>query len=493
MLQSNAHKEWLNDRLNDLFVFGQSSKQHGGFGYLGENGVIDVSQNIQTYITCRMTHIYSMYVVNHQHDEGLKNEVGKARELAYHGVCSLVDHIQDHVNGGFFEAVTSVENTVSEGETSGTGGTVNSGVVEKLGVSEKVEDTGRVVVPAVNGDSKVAYAHAFVFLAASSAVYAKIPRSEELFEIISQIVEKYFWDETNSKTFESYTASWEEFEKYRGVNAAMHTVEAFLSVDSTVNVRPDLSSVDWLGRAKKITQFVFDIASSNSYMIPEHFDENWKPIWDYNVDDKAHQFRPYGATVGHAMEWARLGVHLVFAYYKRSKQLTVEDLEILKTCVGLYNVALQGWGVDGKDGFVYTTDFEGNPIVRDRMHWVLCEAIGASVALRKAKELLEKNGVDTGFMNPRYGVDFVKNQDNYNVDGRSEIVVGQYDLYEYWYSVFINYAQKYVITGKGCWNHQLDENNEYATSIWAGRPDIYHAYQALWFAKNDTIFLTNDM
>ena len=38
----------------------------------------------------------------------------------------------------------------------------------------------------------------------------------------------------------------------------------------------------------------------------------------------------------------------------------------------------EGW--DGC-GFVYTVDWDGTPVVRDHLHWVLCEAIGAAAVL----------------------------------------------------------------------------------------------------------------
>ena len=37
-----------------------------------------------------------------------------------------------------------------------------------------------------------------------------------------------------------------------------------------------------------------------------------------------------------------------------------------------------GW--DGS-GFVYTVDWDGRPVVADRLHWVLCEAIAAAAVL----------------------------------------------------------------------------------------------------------------
>ena len=42
------------------------------------------------------------------------------------------------------------------------------------------------------------------------------------------------------------------------------------------------------------------------------------------------------------------------------------------------------WRVDGGPGFVYITDFEGTPVVHERMHWVVCEGVCAAAALRRA-------------------------------------------------------------------------------------------------------------
>ena len=42
------------------------------------------------------------------------------------------------------------------------------------------------------------------------------------------------------------------------------------------------------------------------WRIPEHFDASWTPLLAYNADDPTHPFRPFGATIGHWLEWARL-------------------------------------------------------------------------------------------------------------------------------------------------------------------------------------------
>ena len=58
---------------------------------------------------------------------------------------------------------------------------------------------------------------------------------------------------------------------------------------------------------------------------------------------------------------------------------------MLPAAEGLFHRAVaEGWSVDGADGFVYTTDWDGTPVVRERMHWVVAEAICAAAALHQA-------------------------------------------------------------------------------------------------------------
>ena len=111
-----------------------------------------------------------------------------------------------------------------------------------------------------------------------------------------------------------------------------------------------------------------------------------------------------------------------------------------------------GWRVDGAPGFVYTTDFDGKPMVHERMHWVVCEGISASAAIRQA--LLD--------------------------DGHGEIDV---EHYEHCYRAWIDYAEEFLIEAPGVWIHELDRDNQPSTRTWAGHPDIYHALQATLMAR----------
>jgi mannose/cellobiose epimerase-like protein (N-acyl-D-glucosamine 2-epimerase family) len=112
----------------------------------------------------------------------------------------------------------------------------------------------------------------------------------------------------------------------------------------------------------------------------------------------------------------------------------------------LYGKAvLDGWAVDGADGFVYTVDWNGAPVVRERMHWVAAEAIGAAAVL------------------------FARTQDAvYATD------------YDRWWA----YAREYLIDAEqGSWRHELDRNNTPSRLVWEGKSDLYHAVQATLFPR----------
>ena len=81
---------------------------------------------------------------------------------------------------------------------------------------------------------------------------------------------------------------------YRGVNANMHTVEALLAAGDVTG------DAVWHERAgpRSPPRVVHGWARGNDWRIPEHFDAAWTPLLDFNRDQPAHPFRPYGATVG---------------------------------------------------------------------------------------------------------------------------------------------------------------------------------------------------
>ena len=153
----------------------------------------------------------------------------------------------------------------------------------------------------------------------------------------------------------------------------------------------------------------------NHPRLNEHFDADWRPLPDYNSVEPAHPFRPYGATIGHWFEWARLAYTLDAARFEADARR-------------LFAAGVQdGW--DGA-GFVYTVDWDGKPVVADRLHWVLCEAIGAAA------------------------------------------VLGEDALQAEWWEVA---ERDFIDPADGSWQHELDPSNRPASTVWDGKPDVYHA------------------
>lgn len=378
----------------DLLRFAQAAIRPAGFGYLDDTGVVDHTRPVELYITCRMTHVFALGLLAQEPPAAGGPGPDRMRELATHGVTAMLDGpLRDRERGGWFAAVHPDQVAV---------------------------------------DTKAAYAHAFVVLAASSALTAGIDRAEELLTEALHIQEQYFWDEQQGLVVEEWDAAWEHLDDYRGINSCMHTVEAYLAAGAA------LGEHRWHERAARIATRVAGWARDNNWRIPEHFDHDWNPVLEHNRDRPADPFRPYGATVGHALEWARL--------------LTTVDTRVHRSDSDLIHAAVQlnaqaiadGWAADGQDGFVYTTDWNGRPVVHERMHWVLTEAIATSTVLH-----------------------WMTGQARYAAD-----------LEQWW-----NYAHEHLIDhADGSWRHELGRDNKPSSRTWQGRPDVYHAYQAALMA-----------
>jgi sulfoquinovose isomerase len=213
------------------------------------------------------------------------------------------------------------------------------------------------------------------------------------------------------------------------MNANMHAVEALLAAgDATGEVR-------WHERAATIAGPLVTWSAANHWRIPEHFNEGWVPQLELSSDRPDDPFKPYGATVGHGLEWARLLLHVDAALPGQAPESFVPAAR------SLYDRAVRdGWSADGTAGFVYTTDWAGAPVVHTRMHWVVAEAIGAAAALHRV----------TG--DPRYARD---------------------------YTCWWDYAAEFLIDReRGSWHHELDAANVPSREVWPGKPDLYHAFQA---------------
>ena len=283
--------------------------------------------------------------------------------------------------------------------------------------------------------NKGCYAHAFVILGAASASLVHIPESRALLDKALKVYDRYFWDEQYGMPRDTWDTSFTHCEQYRGINSSMHSVEAFLAASDA------LEEPKYRLRAGRMIQRTVGFASDCNWHIPEHFTEEWKPVYEYNAEKKDDQFKPYGTTPGHSLEWGRLITQWAVSSYDHGEIDESTRDRYIEAAENLFAVAVEtGWNVDGQMGLVYTVDWEGRPVVHDRMHWTLAEGIDTASVL-------------------------------YRITGKS--------IYAEWYARFWQYVDEYMIDHqRGSWFHQLDANNQVIGTVWPGKPDIYHALQA---------------
>ena len=150
--------------------------------------------------------------------------------------------------------------------------------------------------------TKQAYGHAFVLLAASSAMCVGHPDAPRLIEDVTQVIEDRFWDKAAGASTEEYNPDWSPMGTYRGQNSNMHLTEALMAAFEATGER------GYLDKAESIASLIIDRHARNEgWRVAEHFTENWDVDRAYKGDP---MFRPSGTTPGHALEWSRLLVQL---------------------------------------------------------------------------------------------------------------------------------------------------------------------------------------
>lgn len=372
---------WRRKHFIDLLEFASASlRPDGAASWLDDDGRPDPARPVETWIGSRMTHSFALGALL-----GVPRADARA-ELALRGLTAV---LRDPDHDGWLAARGPEADAVD----------------------------GR----------KQAYAHAFVVLAASTATIAGVPGAAALLEEAVRVLDARFWEPGPRLHLDERSRDWTHVDPYRGVNANMHAVEALLAA------RWAAGEDEWLRRAQAIGDQVIAWAAENDWRIPEHFDAGWQPRLEYNADRPHDPFKPYGATPGHGLEWARLLV-----------QLDVEgETPGLRThaAEALFDRAVaDAWVPDG-GGFVYTTDWTGKAVEARRFHWVAAEAVGAAEVLHRTT-------------------------------GRARYA----DLADEWWAWI---REHLVDERRGSWFHELDTSNVPSGRTWFGKPDVYHAAQAV--------------
>ncbi len=397
LIDTEENKAFLSEIRQDLLDFGRRFPAPGGSAYwLGEDGTPWTDRNREIYETARMAHVYA--IGTFLGDEG-------SRDLADAALRGLAGEMHDEKNGGYYTGLCPDGTPM---------------------------------------DNKLCYAHAFVILAASSCFLAGRPGSEELLSDALKIYDRFFWSEEEGLSRDTWNTAFTVLDDYRGLNANMHSVEGFLAAADVLH-REDLRK-----RAGRIIDHVIAWAESNSFRIPEHYNKDWQMDLDCNKEKPDDQFKPYGATPGHGIEWARLITQWALSTYgeKTSEGMGEDCLHYVKAAEALFSRAVaDAWNQDGAPGICYTTDWDGKPVVHDRMHWTLAEAINTAAVL-------------------------------YRVTGKK--------VYAENYAAFLRYLDEKVLDHvHGSWFHQLDQKNRVIDTVWPGKPDLYHAFQATLIPYHD--------
>ena len=383
-IDTQENRDFLQEIREGLFAFGHRFPSPGGSSwYLGDDGTPMTEKNREVYVTCRMTHVYSIAsFLGHNGSE----------ELTDAALKGLNGELKDTENGGWYEGLAA-DNSFLPG--------------------------------------KQCYAHAFVILAGTSAYLAGRPGAEKLLQEALEVYDKYYWNEEEGLSCDNWNTAFTVLDDYRGLNANMHSVEAFLAVADIAGKE------EYRERAGRIIDHVLGWAKNNNWRIPEHYTKDWEPDLEKNREKPDDPFKPYGATPGHGLEWARLITQWALSTYKGEK----EGIPYIEAAEKLFHRAVEdAWNADGAPGICYTTGWDGKPIVHERMHWTLAEGINTAAVL-------------------------------YRVTKKQE--------YADAYAEFMQYLDEKVLDHiNGSWYHQLDQNNQISGTVWPGKPDIYHALQA---------------
>lgn len=277
--------------------------------------------------------------------------------------------------------------------------------------------------------NKQGYGHAFVLLAASSAKVIGHPLADRMLADITEVLETRFWEKQHGAIAEEFTADWGPIDggTYRGQNSNMHLTEALMAAYEATGEQ------HYLDKAESIADLIIRrLAGATGFRVGEHFDTNWNLNKDYYHPDE--MFRPAGTTPGHALEWARLTLQLWVLGNKKHAWMPDAAKNLFIQAMSL------GWDKQ-KGGFFYTLDWDNKPAKTNKLWWPMCEAAGAA-----------------HFINQHLPHDPFF-EDSYRL-------------------IWSTIANRFIDHKNGGWHEELTEDLAPAHTLFPGKGDIYHAFQA---------------
>lgn len=314
-----AHRAWLAARADELFdLFGSRAlNPRGGFHELDAAGAprMDPNPVRPIHLTARTGHCFAI--------AALLGRPG-APEIVDHATRTLWERYRDPAHGGYVWSI---------------------------------DDDG----PA--DAAKQGYGHAFVLLAAASALTIGHPLARPMLDDVSEIIDRRFWETENGVIAEEFGPDWTPVPGYRGQNSNMHLTEALMAAFEATGEHI------YLDRAESIAERIIHRAAAEAgWRVPEHFTEGWVVDHAYRGNE---MFRPSGTTPGHALEWARLLLQLWCLGGGRHDWMPEAAAALFERALAL------GWD-ETRGGIFYTLDWQDRPLRREKLWWPVCEGIGAA-------------------------------------------------------------------------------------------------------------------
>lgn len=216
------------------------------------------------------------------------------------------------------------------------------------------------------------YGLAFVLLAYAHAVMAGVEEARDYLQETYDLMETHFWESEHGLYADQARADFKVLAPYRGQNANMHACEAMIAAYHATGDQAFLRRAETL--AWNITQRQAGRANG---LIWEHYKADWSVDWEFNLDDKANLFRPWGYQPGHFTEWSKLLVQLE----RHAGQLERDPAWLLPAAEALFDTALaRAW--DAKDGGIhYGFAPDGSICDADKYFWVQAESLAAAALL----------------------------------------------------------------------------------------------------------------
>ncbi|NMZ43792.1 AGE family epimerase/isomerase [Pseudomonas oryzihabitans] len=222
------------------------------------------------------------------------------------------------------------------------------------------------------------YGLAFVVLAYAHGLQAGIEEARGWLSEAWESLETHFWREADGLYVDEISADWQTVAPYRGQNANMHACEALLAAFEASGEVRYLDRAETLARNMTQRQAALTLGQGGvadevpGGLVWEHYHSDWSIDWDYNRDDPANLFRPWGFQPGHQIEWAKL---LLILERHRSQPW------LLPRAQALFDISWRLSWDDEHGGLYYGFAPDGSPCDPDKYFWVQAEALAAAALL----------------------------------------------------------------------------------------------------------------